>query len=446
MAHRMGRINRATIKKTLYYLKRNGLKNTWYAVRERMEAGKGESYAYIPPTQEELDRQHGEAGHGTISIVVPTYRTAEPYLRELVDSVLAQSYSDWELILADASGDDSVRKVVQTYTDTRIRYIDIEGNNGIAENTNRGLEYATGDYIALLDHDDILTPDALYEMAARAGEGGSIFYSDEDKCDGTATRFYEPNLKENFNLDLLLSNNYICHFLMMESSLMKELKLRPEYDGAQDYDLILRGVERFLDREEEIVHVPKVLYHWRCHTASTAENPQSKTYAYEAGRRAVQDFADRNGWGAEAVHMKHLGFYRLSYPAGPLHNRTDLGAVGGRILVKGRTAGGRMKSDGTLLYQGLPAGYSGYLHRAVLMQDAEAVDIRCIRVREECIPVFEKVTGVTYKEIPGTAIFDYSTLPDGMDCREISVALGRAIREAGYRVLYFPEMSVKWKG
>lgn len=442
----MGRINKATIKKTLYYLKRNGLKNTWDAIRERMEAGKQEPYVYLPPTQEELRRQQGEAGHGTISIVVPTYRTAEVYLRELIDSVREQSYSDWELILADASGDDSVRKVAQSYTDTRIRYVDIEGNNGIAENTNRGLEYAAGDYIALLDHDDILTPDALYEMAARAGEGGSIFYSDEDKCDGTATHFYEPNFKENFNLDLLLSNNYICHFLMMESSLIKELKLRPEYDGAQDYDLILRGVERFLDREEEIVHVPKVLYHWRCHTASTAENPRSKAYAYEAGRRAVQDFADRNGWGAEAVHMRHLGFYRLSYPAGPLHNRTDLGAVGGRILVKGRTAGGRMKSDGTLLYQGLPANYSGYLHRAVLTQDADAVDIRCIRVREECIPIFEKVTGVTYKEIPGTAVFDCSTLPEGTDCREMSVALGKAIRDAGYRILYFPEMSVKWKG
>lgn len=445
----MSRINGANIRKTLYFLKRNGFVNTWYAAKERMEEGKGTPYCYEEPSAQELNRQREEVQsgaigyHGTISIVVPAYQTPETYLRELIASVQAQTYSNWELVLADASKDDSVEKVISDYPDERIQYIRLNENTGIAENTNRALEHASGEYIGLLDHDDILTEDALYEMAVKIAKGGTIFYSDEDKCNEDCTQYYEPNKKEKFNLDLLLSNNYICHFLVMESELMKELGLRAAYDGAQDYDLILRAAERFLKNEEEIVHIPKVLYHWRCHTASTAANPQSKEYAYEAGRRALQDFADRNGWGAEAKHLKHLGFYQMAYPAGPLRGRCDLGAVGGRILRKEKIVGGRMAEDGTLFYDKLPAVYSGYLHRAVLTQDAAAVDIRCIRVREECIPIFEKITGVTYKEVPGTAIFDVSVLPEETDYRAVSVTLGKAIREAGYRIMYQPAMTVR---
>lgn len=504
----MGGINRANLRKTLYYLKRNGLADTWYAAKERLEESKAEPYRYQPPTEQELERQRQEsegqirwqelkgqgqepegqgqesedqgrepegqgqksegqelkgqgqesesqirrpepgkrnAFQGTVSIVVPMYHTKERYLRELIESVLAQTFPRWELVLADASEETHLHAVVQEYADTRIRYISLRENAGIAENTNHAMAYATGDYIGLLDHDDLLTADALYEMSLGIARGGLMLYSDEDKCNEDATEFYEPNLKEKFNLDLLLSNNYICHFLVMESSLMKELGLRQAYDGAQDYDLILRGAECLMEREEQIIHIPRVLYHWRCHRGSTAENPRSKQYAYEAGRRAVQAFVDRLRWNAEVEGMKHLGFYSLSYPAGPLHDRTDLGAMGGRILSRGRTVGGRMTEDGRVFYEGLPAAYSGYLHRAVLPQDADAVDIRCIRVREECIPIFEEITGVTYRELPGTAIFDASGLPPDMNCQRVSIALGKAIREAGYRILYQPAMKVTQK-
>lgn len=443
----MGRINRANIRKTLYYLKRNGITNTFYAARERLEEGKKEPYRYQSPPEQELAAQRKKAAgglefQGTISIVVPAYCTAETYLRELLNSVLCQTYSNWELILADASEDDSVQRVAESFPDERIRYVRLEGNFGIAENTNRAIRYATGEFIGLLDHDDLLTADALYEMAVGIGAGGKILYSDEDKCNAEGTEYFEPNFKEKFNLDLLLSNNYICHFLVMESSILKELGFRSKFDGAQDYDLILRAVEKFLDSESGIVHIPKVLYHWRCHSASTAENPRSKQYAYEAGRRAVQDFVNRQGWSARVISLRHLGFYQLSYPAGPLLDRTDLGAVGGRILLGNKVAGGRMTEEGGVYYEGLPAAYSGYLHRAAVSQDAEAVDIRCIRVRQECIPIFEKITGVTYREIQGTAVFDSSTLPEGTDYAGISVALGKAIREAGYRVLYQPSMTI----
>lgn len=450
----------ANLKKTVYYLKRNGVCNTWYAARERLEQEKAKPYCYEAPTEQELERQRKVSAdcRTVISIVVPAYHTAPAYLRELLDTVLAQTYPHWELILADASVDDGVKRVAETYTDERIRYISLQENGGIARNTNLALEYVTGEYVGLLDHDDVLTVDALYEMATAIEKGKlsgidvKLLYSDEDKCNGDRTRYYEPHLKENFNLDLLLSNNYICHFLVMKREFLQQLKFRPEYDGAQDYDLVLRAAEGLMKVEEQIVHIPRVLYHWRCHTGSTAENPGSKQYAYEAGCRALQDFADRQKWNARAEHLRHLGFYKLHYltnqGAGEgqavFQSRQDIGAIGGRVLRKGKVIGGRMTKDGICPYEGLPAVYTGYLHRAVLKQDAAALDIRCIRLRRECIPLFEEITGVLYQEQEETELFDVSLLPEGTDYRALSVRLGKALHEAGYRMLYQPELTVKW--
>ena len=356
----MGQWNLTNLKKTIYYLKRNGLRATWYAARERMECKGRVPYEYVAPTKRELSEQKRTklAFGETISILVPAYRTGAVYLRELIDSVLQQTYPHWELILADATEDDSVKQVVESYGDERIHYYHLEENGGISANTNQALEHASGSYIGLLDHDDVLTPDALYQMAARIGilrekgvEAGFL-YSDEDKCDGDRSRYYEPHFKEDFNFDLLLSNNYICHFLVMETGLMRAVGFRKEYDGAQDYDLVLRATAKLMESasgegtgrwawQRRIVHVPKVLYHWRCHEASTAANPRSKEYAYIAGRRALQDFADRQGWRAVAADLKHLGFYRLEYGTSIFDSRSDLGAVGGGVLAAGKIVGGR---------------------------------------------------------------------------------------------------------
>ncbi len=223
--------------------------------------------------------------------------------------------------------------------------------------------------------------------------------------------------------------------------MIKELGFRKEYDGAQDFDLALRAVDRLLDKENQIIHISKVLYHWRCHEESTAQNPQSKQYAYEAGRHAVQDFADNRNIAARAVHMKHLGFYRLEYDKPVLQTRDDIGAVGGRLLSHGRIVGGRLSEEGNVFYQGLPASYSGYMHRAVLQQNGEAVDIRLIAVREECRKLFEQIVGVPYKTLPGQEFFDASVLPEEMDYQTVSIALGKAIRSAGYRILWEPKLS-----
>lgn len=445
----MSKIDPSGVKKTLYYLRRNGFKNTCYAVRERLNERKMLPYVWEPLDQEELARQRQECARKgaslTFSIVVPCYRTGEQYLRALIDSVGSQTYSNWELILADATEDDSVEKIISTFTDSRIRYFRLSENGGIAENTNRALERASGDYVGLLDHDDLLTEDALYEMwktievGTAQGEAPALLYSDEDKCNGDATEFFEPNMKEDFNLDLLLSNNYICHFMVMERELIQALLLRREFEGAQDYDLILRAVARLEGQNHRIVHVPKVLYHWRCHVSSTAENPQSKLYAYDAGRRSIQSFAEGKGWQVEVVDTEHLGFYRIQYTGDPLKIRQDIGAVGGPLIYRGRICGGRLADDGRVFYAGLNHHFSGYLHRAVLHQDAEALDIRNIRVREDAHDLFQEVVGVPWKPLPGQEIFDISTLPEETDIASVSLALGRALRKAGYRLLYLPE-------
>lgn len=522
----MGRISVANLKKTIYYLQRNGIRKTWYAVWERLEERKAPSYIWRPVPEEELMLQRSlwrERGYTvTFSIVVPLYRTKPIFLRELADSLRCQTYPGWELILADATEDDSVERVVREIADYggvdfckedsgpgekgaekgslafargRIRYISLAQNAGIAENTNQALFYAAGDYVGLLDHDDVLTESALYEMAKAVTEGiqrgirPQMLYSDEDKCNGDRTKYYEPNYKEDFNLDLLLSNNYICHFLVMDRELIGRLKFRKEYEGAQDYDLVLRAAYVLREQEAAIVHVPDVLYHWRCHLGSTAENPRSKLYAYEGGRRAIQDYADRAGWKAAAVQTAHVGFYALRYEGSVFDSRTDVGAVGGRVVRKGRVASGRLtdgheaaeepegravpgedvrgsslmdghgvagipdgrevrhagaiggspsRRGGAVLYENLPIHYSGYLHRAILPQDAYAVDLRNIQVRPECRDLFERITGVPYQEVPSEDIFDAALLPEDCDIRELSLALGRALHEAGYRVLYLP--------
>ncbi len=495
----MSRINRANLNKTISYLKRNGIRKTWYAVLERLAERKHPPYTWIAPGEmEEMaqSRDWEERGFRVkFSIVVPAYRTKPEYLKDLLDSLNGQTYPQWEMILADATEDDSVEQVLREYLRggeaTRIRYIHLTANAGIAENTNQALPYASGDYIGLLDHDDILTKDALYEMAAAIQAGKSqgirpqMLYSDEDKCNGDRTEYYEPNFKEDFNLELLLSNNYICHFLVMDRKLMQKLKFRGKYDGAQDYDLVLRAVLALKGQEETILHIPKVLYHWRCHRGSTAENPESKGYAYEAGRLALQDFADQAHWQAVALDTAHMGFYTLCYKGSPFASRADIGAIGGRVIRHGRVVSGRLVGEqeaaqrrltmanvkgypstpraavpekgphsagyphieqaqgggfkaGEALYGNLSIHYSGYLHKAVLNQEAEAVDIRNIRVRPECREIFQRVTGVEYREVPGTDVFDASCLPKGCDIVKLSLELGKALREAGYRVVYWP--------
>lgn len=393
------------IRKTISYLKRNGIADTWYAVRERTDKGhmdKMSRYMLDYKGREQpggavikAQRERRFQKEYTFSILVPAYETDGTYLAQMIESVLNQTYQRLELIIADASAGEKVENVVRDYKDARIRYIRLEENKGISANTNEALTAAEGDYIGLLDHDDVLTVDALYEvMCLLQDKEYSVIYTDEDKTDGGLKRFYEPNIKPQFNFDLLLSNNYICHFMLMKRELIKSLLFRPEYDGAQDYDLVLRAVAALIHREgtdglqymhrklrETIGHVPKVLYHWRCHEASTAANPESKRYAYEAGLRALNGFIDCMGWDAAAAHSRHLGFYSIDYHGSIWQIREDVAAVGGRVTSGGIVTGSPVLEDGAS-FLGLHEKYSGYLHRAGLYMDMDELCADCIKIRD----------------------------------------------------------------
>lgn len=425
-------------EKTIAYAKRNGAKAAFFAALERVTDKLKDKYEYMPPSKEALEEQTreykalAEAGNSVrFSIVVPLFNTPEKYLKEMIESVIYQSYGNWELILADASAKTSDIVLEYAKDDPRIKYYHLETNGGISENTNKGIAKATGDYIGLLDHDDLLTPDALYEVARLIRQSMKknwlarysdcpirLIYSDEDKYDDTREIFYECHSKPSFNMDYLFSNNYICHFAILRSDVIKRLKLRGQFDGAQDYDLFLRCcTEAALEMPtcgNQIAHIGKVLYHWRCHKNSTAANPASKTYAYEAGKAALEDLCKRYNMNAEVEMLQHLGFYRINYEPDIFGSRKDVGCIGGKILnKKGRLVYGAYTKDGTVMYKNLPEGYSGgYQHRAVLHQDCYALDIRCIAVREELIPVFEKITGVKYVDIYAEALMKAQLPPD----------------------------------
>ncbi|MFG6366964.1 MAG: glycosyltransferase [Lachnospiraceae bacterium] len=389
------------IRKTINYSKKNGYTEAAVAAWERVTAKYYANYDYHAPNEEVLARQRADKSVSDIkfSILVPAYETQAVYMSALIESCIVQTYENWELVIADGSEKNTVSDLVHQYQDTRIRYVCLEGNNGIAENTNQAIASATGDYYGLLDHDDLLTPDALYEMARAVQKSRPILaYSDEDKCDISGKHFYDPHFKLDFNLDLLLTNNYICHFMAVRADILKKLQIRKEYDGSQDYDIILRIVSNLLIKEKEnkearpveefIVHVPKVLYHWRCHENSTADNPQSKMYAYEAGKKALIDFASRMGWKVDVRHNKHLGFYRIEYGDSILTHRPDLAAVGGFVTKRGKVISG--------IYQGQPLLYAGYMNRMDLYQNTTWLDLRNMAVNKAYQSVYEDVTGHSY--------------------------------------------------
>lgn len=308
------------ILKGIRYLRHFGWKEFRIRLAERMEPEEvpyGPWYEDYRVKLEELKQQKKRRWKQEIcfSIAVPVYRTPETFLRQMIESVTGQSYGNWELCIANGSPDDKkVRAVLEEYAgrDPRIRVKNLE-NQGIAGNSNAALAMAKGDYVGFLDHDDLLAPNALYEAAAYLEKypQTDMLYTDEDKVTEDLSAHFQPHLKPDFNLDLLRSNNYICHFLIVKRTLaLRAGEFRQEYEGAQDYDFVLRCA----DQACRIGHVPEILYHWRTSRSSTADNPASKMYAYDAGKRAIEAHLQRRGEKGEVSLKKDLGFYRVVYP------------------------------------------------------------------------------------------------------------------------------------
>lgn len=389
-----------SLKKALSYFKRNGIKKTFYMSVQRLRENQAEKdyekeRINEKATVEMLKLQSEEvfARDIKISLVVPAFETPENFLRELIDSVLCQSYGRFELIIADAGKSDIVENTVKSYSDNRIVYKRLSDNKGIADNTNAAFEYVTGQVTALLDHDDILEPDALYYIAKAFENGASFVYTDEDKVEDIGTKrscykYFQANRKPNFDLQLLYSNNYICHLTAIKTDIIKKAGgWDNTFDGAQDFDLFLRCVEiiageNFNIPKEAIVHIPKVLYHWRVHELSTADNPESKLYAYEAGRKALEAMLKRRHIDGSVSHSEHRGFYNIRYDsiadreafefhipkdckavtedyeniAAGYFLRPEIKAVAFRVLEKDRVSEGPFK--------GYKCWNSGVMHRA----------------------------------------------------------------------------------
>lgn len=271
------------------------------------------------PTYKELKNQREVVfeKQPLFSVVVPIYNTPLPYLEELIQSILKQSYVNWELILVDASTEEykKVGKLAKKHSrkDERIRYIPIEDNEGIAENTNKGIEQAAGDYFILLDHDDVLQLNALYEVTKAINEQDADFvYSDELVLNDDLSEIKQFHYKPDFGADTLRGCNYITHLCAFSKTLLEKIGGKEDlgYDGAQDYDLILRLTEQ----ANSIVHIPKMLYWWRSHEDSTANDIYQKPYAVVAGADALDAHLERIGMeGKVDIQKDALGSYRIKY-------------------------------------------------------------------------------------------------------------------------------------
>ena len=306
------------------YLMHNGIRSTYRRTKElygRNRSVMSSEDFKLTPEQIKEQQNTRFSYEPVISILVPLYNTPELFLREMIESVTTQTYGNWQLCLADGSDEEhsEVAKICKEYykKDKSIVYQHLEKNGGISDNTNACIELATGDFIGLFDHDDLLTQDVLFEVVKRINTDADIdaLYTDEDKMlyndkDGSC-KYVEPHCKSDFNLDLFRTNNYICHFFVVRKSIVDEVGgFRKEYDGSQDFDFIFRCVEK----ARKVEHIAKILYHWRIHANSTAANPQSKMYCYEAGKHAIESHLERQGVTAEVEMTEHLGFYRVKYP------------------------------------------------------------------------------------------------------------------------------------
>ena len=270
------------------------------------------------PKEEELLKHKKKVFNNAplISIAVPVYETPLKFLKEMLTSVVNQTYSNWELCLADGgSKAQYVKEILKEYAvhDKRIKVVFLDNNLGIALNSNEAIKLAGGDYIAFLDHDDTLAPFALYEVVKAINENPDLdfIYSDEDKITENGKKRFNPHFKPDFSPDLLRSYNYITHFSIVKKSIFKKTGyFREGFEGSQDYDLILRITEK----ADKIIHIPKILYHWRVSPASAASNRFAKPYADESSKKALLEHLERSGLKGNVENTPLIyNSYRIRY-------------------------------------------------------------------------------------------------------------------------------------
>lgn len=418
------------IKKIISYGKEKGLKALTLKLSERLKY-KLETNKYMRENQydeEILNLQKIEKFDKPIkiSICVPVYNTDKKMLEEMLISVLNQTYSNWELCIADGSTSNYgyIESIIRGINDKRIKYKKLDINMGIVDNSNIACSLATGDYIALLDHDDILSPDALYEVRLAIDKGGDFIYSDE----ASFSKYYlKPDLihfKPEYSIFNLRGNNYICHLSVFKKELFEKVGgFRRGFDGSQDHDLILRLCEI----AEKIYHIPKVLYYWRVHNNSVASNISAKPYCITSGIMAVESHLNRMKIsGSVSTAVENTPYYRVKYnclikpaiinnienikgvtneyiivakpdlkfSAGAINEicqilqLENVGIVGGMVIKNGKIEYATLSDkEGKICseYQGIPIISDGYMKRLKYAQGAEYLPCQFFGIRKSIL-------------------------------------------------------------
>ena len=364
-----------------------------------------------------------------ISVIVAVYEPVLRYFEATLISILSQTYGGYEIVIADNSLSTGVREVVNRYRDSRIRYYSVPGNRGDASLINDAARIAEGDYVAFAEVGDLLTKDALYQTALRIFQTrAEILYSDEDRSDPHGKRFDSPYRKPDYNKDYLLSCNYMKHFLVIRKELFLALRFREAYDGALEYDLLLRAPK------SGISHIAKVLYHVTNASSEARAAGSIPGSSIAAGRSALEDYLRVRGIGANVSYSERRGIYRVDYRPGIFACRSDVGIIGGRVLNRShKVTGGLMDSTGKMQYAGWDEAEGGPYNLALTRQNAMAVDIRCMKVRPDLQSLFEEMTGVPYKDAAFTEMSQEEIL-------QRSLRLCGAVRDLGYLIVWDPAM------
>ena len=418
------------IKKMVKYARAKGLMPLIIKLRERLKY-KLEAMAYTKKnilTNKELkeQKQVRYKNKTIISICVPLYNTKKEFLQDMLDSVINQSYPYWELCLADGSTKDYayIEAIVKGIGDCRIKYKKLVTNLGLVGNSNEAVSMATGEYIALLDHDDILSKDALYQVKKEIDMGADYIYSDEASF---IKSIYKPSIihfKPDYSIFNLRGNNYICHLSVFTKSNFKAVGgFRQGFDGSQDHDLILRLCEV----SKKIVHIPKVLYYWRMHEDSVAMDISAKNYCLTTGVRAVQSHLDRNLLLAEAdLAVENAAVYKVRYKTNikptiinnienikgvtseyiivakseltvtakalneicQVLNQENVGIVGGMVVKDGRIKHSYLKKKGSKYiaeYENAYAISEGYMKRLKYVSACDALPYQFFGIRKSVL-------------------------------------------------------------
>lgn len=335
---------KSNFNKTKYYLKRYGFFQTLkkilkklLRIKENRMSNQEQYKIWIEKNEPklsdlELQKNTNFEYEPKISVVVPMYNTSEKFFKELVESLKNQTYKNWELCLAD--GSESQNKDLEKYYiyEEKIKYKFLNVNKGISDNTNEAIKLATGDYIGFLDHDDLLSYDALFEIVKSINETlknnelsgvyvknknlnkefwADFIYTDEDKIDDKTNERFEPYFKPDYSPETLECNNYITHFVVVKKELIENIgMLNSEFNGAQDFDFVLRCSEN----AKKIIHISKILYHWRVHRDSTANVADSKPYAYEAGVKVIEKHLERTNKNGVVEYGQDVpGIYKVKF-------------------------------------------------------------------------------------------------------------------------------------